>query len=142
MDGLTLGTEDGWILYVGIDQATALVEAGVIRCSDFTERDIKDRAKADTLAKTCTVCQSTCVTVDPGRARRVRPTHYAIRVCDAVVRWLCDHGVRLLVEEAAGYGGTDHHPSATQARRYADRDQEGNGRTPGSLDAPARRSVK
>ncbi|KAL4816242.1 hypothetical protein BDW67DRAFT_191148 [Aspergillus spinulosporus] len=64
MGGLTLETEDGWIFYVGIDQATALIEAGVIRCSDFTERDIKDRAKADTLAKTFTVCQGTWVTAN------------------------------------------------------------------------------
>ncbi|KAL3433267.1 hypothetical protein BDV09DRAFT_186861 [Aspergillus tetrazonus] len=42
MGGLTLETEDG----------------------DFTEREIKDRAKADTLAKTFTVCQSAWVTAN------------------------------------------------------------------------------
>ena len=64
MGGLTLETEDGWIFYVGIDQVIAFIEAGVIRCSDFTEREIKDRAKADTLAKTFTVCQSAWVTAN------------------------------------------------------------------------------
>ncbi|KAL4755335.1 hypothetical protein BDW72DRAFT_189099 [Aspergillus terricola var. indicus] len=64
MDGLTLETEDEWIFYVGVNQATALIEAGVIRCSDSTEREIKDRAKADTLAKTFTVCQSTWATAN------------------------------------------------------------------------------
>ncbi|KAL5045595.1 hypothetical protein BDW71DRAFT_208138 [Aspergillus fruticulosus] len=64
MDGVTLETDDGWIFCVGADQMTAFIEAGVIRCSDFTEREIKDRAKADTLAKTFTVCQSTWVTAN------------------------------------------------------------------------------
>ncbi|RDW58569.1 uncharacterized protein DSM5745_11260 [Aspergillus mulundensis] len=64
MDGVTLETADGWIFYVGMDQMTAFIEAGVIRCSDFSEREIKDRAKADTFAKLFTICQSAWVTAN------------------------------------------------------------------------------
>ncbi|KAL4907082.1 hypothetical protein BDW74DRAFT_176682 [Aspergillus multicolor] len=64
MDGLTLETEDGWIFHVGMDQVAAFIEAGVIRSSDFSEREIKDRAKSDTFAKLFTICQSTWVTAN------------------------------------------------------------------------------
>jgi len=69
MGGLTLETEDQWVYYVLRDQICAFIEAGVIKCSDFTDREIQDRAKADAFAKAFTVCQSLWVTVNiVGRA--------------------------------------------------------------------------
>ena len=59
MGGLALQTEDGWIFTLEPDHVQGLIEAGIIRCSDFASRDIKDRAKADSFAKAFTVVQST-----------------------------------------------------------------------------------
>ncbi|KAL4912691.1 hypothetical protein BDW62DRAFT_194079 [Aspergillus aurantiobrunneus] len=64
MGGLTLETQDGWTFCVGPEQIVQWIEAGVVRCTDFSEREIKDRARADTFAKAFTVCQSTWVTVN------------------------------------------------------------------------------
>ncbi|KAL2788629.1 hypothetical protein BJX66DRAFT_252198 [Aspergillus keveii] len=69
MGGLILETQDEWIYYVLPDQICAFIEAGLIKCSDFTDREIQDRAKADAFAKAFTVCQSLWVTVNiVGRA--------------------------------------------------------------------------
>ncbi|CEL10349.1 hypothetical protein ASPCAL13470 [Aspergillus calidoustus] len=51
MGGLIFETEDEWIYYVLRDQICAFIEAGIIKCPDFTNREIQDRAKADTFAK-------------------------------------------------------------------------------------------
>ncbi|KAL2831449.1 hypothetical protein BDW59DRAFT_140181 [Aspergillus cavernicola] len=64
MGGLTLETEDEWIFYVGRGQVHRFIEAGLVRSSDFTDRDIQDRVKADGFAKAFTVFQSTWVTVN------------------------------------------------------------------------------
>lgn len=64
MDGLALRTEDGWICTLEPEQAQVLIEAGIIRCSDFRDRDIQDRAKADAFAKAITILQSTWSTIN------------------------------------------------------------------------------
>ncbi|KAL5337263.1 hypothetical protein BJX70DRAFT_251167 [Aspergillus crustosus] len=64
MGGLTFETSDGWIFYVRRDQLIQFIEAGLIKCTDFTDREIKDRAKSDAFAKAFTVCQSTWVTAN------------------------------------------------------------------------------
>lgn len=64
MGGLAMQTEDEWTYPVEPDTAQLLVEAGFIRCSDFRERDIQDRSKADSFAKAFTVLQSTWSTVN------------------------------------------------------------------------------
>ncbi|KAL4876832.1 hypothetical protein BJY04DRAFT_231286 [Aspergillus karnatakaensis] len=64
MTGLTLETLDGWWFYVSKDQILQLIQLGVVRCSDFTDREVQDRAKTDTFAKAFTVCQSTWLTAN------------------------------------------------------------------------------
>ncbi|KAL4762784.1 uncharacterized protein BDW70DRAFT_158393 [Aspergillus foveolatus] len=77
MDGLTLETEDGGY------------------STNFTEREIKDRAKADTLAKTFTVCQSTWVTANivarAGYGLSITPFEFATLsyVACAIMAYAC-----------------------------------------------------
>ncbi|CRG86668.1 hypothetical protein PISL3812_03678 [Talaromyces islandicus] len=64
MSGLTLETQDEWIYYIAPRLAHRFIEAGVLRCSDFTHRDIQDRAKSDGFAKAFTVGQSIWVMIN------------------------------------------------------------------------------
>ncbi|KAL2797084.1 hypothetical protein BJX66DRAFT_298187 [Aspergillus keveii] len=58
MAGLTLETEDEWIFQVQPRIAHRLIDAGIIRCSDFESREIQGRAKTDGFAKAFAVLQS------------------------------------------------------------------------------------
>lgn len=59
MGGLALQTEDGWIYTVSPSNISNFIQAGIISCRNFRDRDIKDKAKADSFAKTFTLLQST-----------------------------------------------------------------------------------
>jgi hypothetical protein len=58
MRGLVLKTQDDWTYPIGSTNVQAFIDAGVIKCSDFSDRDIKDRTKADSFAKAFTVLQT------------------------------------------------------------------------------------
>lgn len=58
-NGLALQTQDEWIYTIRPRNMKSFIQAGIIRCSDFRDRDIEDRAKADSFAKAFTVLQST-----------------------------------------------------------------------------------
>ncbi|KAH6886341.1 hypothetical protein B0T10DRAFT_461791 [Thelonectria olida] len=58
MGGVALQTEDDWTYIIEQRNAHTLIEAGFIRSSDFRDRDVEDRSKADSFAKAFTVVQS------------------------------------------------------------------------------------
>ncbi|KAI5458683.1 hypothetical protein BGZ63DRAFT_456491 [Mariannaea sp. PMI_226] len=58
MRGVALQTTDEWIYILHGRDMETLVEAGIISSSDIGDRDIQDRAKADSFAKGFTVLQS------------------------------------------------------------------------------------
>lgn len=62
MRGAILITEDEWTYPVLPSNVVPLIETGVIKHSHLRERDIQDRAKADSLAKAFTMLQTFWVT--------------------------------------------------------------------------------
>jgi hypothetical protein len=58
MSGLVLQTRDGWLYPIRPETICSLIKEGIVRCSDFRDRDIEDRAKADPFSKFVTVLQS------------------------------------------------------------------------------------
>lgn len=58
-NGLALQTQDEWIYTVRFRDMKHFIRAGIIRYSDFTDRDVEDRAKSDSFAKAFAVLQST-----------------------------------------------------------------------------------
>ncbi|KAJ5385913.1 hypothetical protein N7509_008454 [Penicillium cosmopolitanum] len=62
MRGAILITEDEWTYPVLPSNVVPLIETGVIKHSHLRERDIQDRAKADSLAKALTMLQTFWVT--------------------------------------------------------------------------------
>ncbi|KAH8691169.1 hypothetical protein BGW36DRAFT_400515 [Talaromyces proteolyticus] len=60
----SLQTEDEWLYIIDSKLMLALIKADIVRCSDLRDRDIKDRAKADSLAKAFTVLQSTWAVIN------------------------------------------------------------------------------
>jgi hypothetical protein len=62
MRGVMLVTEDEWTYPVLPSNVAPLIETGVIKHSHLRERDIQDRAKADSLAKAFTMLQTFWVT--------------------------------------------------------------------------------
>jgi len=57
--GLAFQTQDEWIYTIRPQDMKQFIHAGIIHCRDFRDRDVKDRAKADSFAKAFTVLQST-----------------------------------------------------------------------------------
>ncbi|KAJ5709606.1 hypothetical protein N7493_009897 [Penicillium malachiteum] len=57
--GLALQTQDEWIYTIRPSDMKPFIQAGLIRCSDFRDRDVEDRAKSDSFAKAFTLLQST-----------------------------------------------------------------------------------
>ncbi|KAJ5714539.1 uncharacterized protein N7483_011720 [Penicillium malachiteum] len=57
--GVALQTQDEWIYRLRPEDMKPLIQAGIIRCSDFRDRDVEDRAKSDSFGKAFTVLQST-----------------------------------------------------------------------------------
>lgn len=68
-NGLALQTQDEWIYTLRPRDMKRFIQAGIIRCSDFTDRDVEDRAKSDSFAKAFAVLQS------------------AWFLCNIIVRW-------------------------------------------------------
>ncbi|KAJ5084151.1 hypothetical protein NUU61_008730 [Penicillium alfredii] len=62
MGGLALQTRDDWLYKIPPKHVESFIEAGLIRCSDFRDEDVQDRAKTDALGKLFTVVQSAWVT--------------------------------------------------------------------------------
>ncbi|CAI7572942.1 unnamed protein product [Penicillium glandicola] len=62
MHGVLLQTKDGWTYRVHSGNVVPFINAGVIKRSHLKSREIKDRAKADSLAKVFTLLQSFWVT--------------------------------------------------------------------------------
>ncbi|CRG92627.1 hypothetical protein PISL3812_09690 [Talaromyces islandicus] len=64
MRSLALRTADSHIYTVQSKQVKTLVKCGIIKYPQFSERDIKDRSKADSLAKVVSLIQSTWAVVN------------------------------------------------------------------------------
>ncbi|KAJ6142837.1 hypothetical protein N7471_002290 [Penicillium samsonianum] len=56
--GLAIQTQDGWIYVLRRNDMKPFIEAGIVEDIDFHDRDVEDRAKADSLGKTFTVLQT------------------------------------------------------------------------------------
>jgi hypothetical protein len=63
--GLALQTQDEWIYTLRPKDMKPFIQAGIIRCSDFRDRDVEDRAKADSFAKAFAILQSTWFLATP-----------------------------------------------------------------------------
>ncbi|KAJ5649432.1 uncharacterized protein N7484_003155 [Penicillium longicatenatum] len=96
MNGVLLQTKDDWTYPVQPNNVVPLIEAGVVKPFHLRTRDIKDRAKADSLAKGFTLLQSLWVTCNIVARRAyslpISPLEYstvAYVVCAAVtyVTW-------------------------------------------------------
>jgi hypothetical protein len=64
MRGLALRTTDSHIYTVQSKHVETLVKCGIIKYPQFSERDIQDRSKADSLAKVVSIMQSTWTVVN------------------------------------------------------------------------------
>jgi hypothetical protein len=56
--GLALQTQDEWIYILRRIDMKPFIQAGIIEGVDFHDRDVEDRAKADSLGKTFTILQT------------------------------------------------------------------------------------
>ncbi|KAJ5951251.1 uncharacterized protein N7479_009664 [Penicillium vulpinum] len=62
--GLALQSQDGWIYVLRRSDMQPFIQAGIIEDIDFHDRDVEDRAKADSLGKTFTVIQTSWFLAD------------------------------------------------------------------------------
>ncbi|KAJ5679719.1 hypothetical protein N7462_007963 [Penicillium macrosclerotiorum] len=95
MDGFRLRTKDHWFYNIGSKNVAPLIEAGLIQPSDLSKDEIKDRAKADALAKFITVLQSlwTLVNILARAAYKLPISPLEISTIAYVVCAACTYGL-------------------------------------------------
>ncbi|KAJ5885462.1 hypothetical protein N7495_009972 [Penicillium taxi] len=64
MHGVLIESKDGWTYPVQKNNIVPFIEAGIVKSYHLRADDIKDRAKADSLAKAVTLLQSLWVTIN------------------------------------------------------------------------------